>query len=77
MSVGTLIISATADFYPSDEDAPEGFITWTFLAPKDVWVGAGIYELRFVRQLASEEIATRNYAEVRDQIQPPDREKGK
>ena len=53
------MVSATADFYP--EDAPEGFFEWTFLVPRTAGVGAGLYELRFVRALTPEELAARDY----------------
>jgi hypothetical protein len=47
------LISATADFEP--EHGPDGMIEWTFLAPKTAEVGAGAYELRFVRTLSPAE----------------------
>jgi hypothetical protein len=48
------LLSAHADFEPADRDA--GFIEWTFLSLKSNPVAAGIYELRFIRNLSLEEI---------------------
>lgn len=52
-----LVISDSADFEPAEgPDGPgKSCITWTFAAPRKTPVGAGIYELRFVRILTAEE----------------------
>jgi hypothetical protein len=56
------VVSATADFYP--EHAPEGFIEWTFLVPKCVAVSAGVFELRWARNLSEHEREGRDYSDV-------------
>lgn len=48
-------MSAVADFEP--EDTPDGFIEWTFVLPRSVEVGAGLYEIRHLRCLTPEERA--------------------
>ena len=59
MSEPILVISDSADFYPAE--SPDGpgrtCITWTFAADRKTAVGAGVYELRFVRILTPEERA--------------------
>jgi len=49
-------MSAVANFEP--EDTPKGFIEWTFVLPRSVEVGAGLYEIRFLRCLTPEERAS-------------------
>lgn len=55
-----LAIAASADFYPGmgdgDCDTYAGnTIEWTFSLPRDATVGAGVYEIRFVRTMEQEE----------------------
>lgn len=55
-----LAMSVSADFYPGlgegDCDTYDGnSIEWTFALPRTATVGAGIYEVRFIRTLAEEE----------------------
>lgn len=51
--MSTAVLSFHADFEP--EGSPADLITWTFYARRDVAIGAGIYELRFVRTLEEHE----------------------
>lgn len=50
----TYAFASTADFYPEEE--PEGFVQWTFAVPKTARFGAGLFEIRHVRNLTSDEV---------------------
>ena len=61
MSEPISAMSLTADFYPgikegeSIENYDGNSIEWTFAMPRNTSFGAGVYEIRFVRNLNEEE----------------------
>ena len=56
-----LAISVSSDFYPglrkgeSPDDYDGNSIEWTFAVPRDASIGAGVCEIRFVRNINEEQ----------------------